>query len=160
HPGRQQIVDTKRLLFFDRDLMPGQRRHARVQTHISSPPATLAARRGAWSGALDGAEPSTTSPGKTFPGFIRPWGSSTWRIRSITSRSSSEKMYRMFSRFSSPIPCSPVTDPPASAHSLVVGDANLTRPTLAADLRHLLPQFLDQLWNAIDLQEEDGAGIQ
>src|SRR5438270_4492520 len=101
HGGRQQTVDAEPALLINVDLVPGQRLGTRFHTHTSSPAPTAARgcrrRVPGGIGTCDGLSPS---PGNTFPGFMRRWGSKTRRTRSITSRSSSEKTYRMFSRFS------------------------------------------------------------
>src|SRR5207253_6362191 len=90
--GRQRPIHAELALLLDANLVAGQNRRSRLYTHSSSPAPTGAARclgKRATSRVADASRPS---PGKTFPGFIRPWGSNTWRIRSMISRSSSEKM--------------------------------------------------------------------
>jgi len=64
--------------------------------------------------------PPRMATGKIFPGFSRPSGSKTFFIFRIASRSSALNMSGMKSRFSRPIPCSPVRLPPISTQALTI----------------------------------------
>src|SRR5690606_36142488 len=71
--------------------------------------------------------------GKTFPGFASPRGSKTHRTACINASSALPTTRSMYSRLSSPTPCSPVMVPPASTHRRMISrDAASTRRTSSA----------------------------
>src|SRR5207302_1054993 len=118
--GRLYSIHRQPLPLLGADRLAGQGMRPGLYTHISSPAPTPEGRCLGKPGVSRTNDGLRRSAGKIFPGFMSPWGSNTRRIRSITSRSASEKTYRIFSRFSRPMPCSPVTDPPASAQSFKI----------------------------------------
>ena len=65
--------------------------------------------------------------GNTFPGLERPTGSNARRSRSIASRSLGPNMSGIEHALSTPIPCSPVSEPPASMHASRMATARLLR---------------------------------
>src|SRR6185295_3729683 len=61
-----------------------------------------------------GTSPHRRGVGKTLPGLQRPEGSNAARTRCISARSSGANIVGMYWDLSAPMPCSPVSDPPAS----------------------------------------------
>src|ERR1051326_6780518 len=91
-----------------------------IENHRTAPFKTLSTRRPISSVLVTVCLPISVQDrrlGKIFSGLSRPLGLKTALTRSMVSRSDSEKTMFMYSFFSNPMPCSPLSEPPTSTQT-------------------------------------------